>query len=142
MLYEHETTGTVADVVAKIEQSAAENKFGVMGVLDLKKRMADKGVEFGPECHIVEVCNPLQAKTVLEANMSIATALPCRIAVYEEDGKITVSTIRPTALLTMFGNPELVPVAAEVENAIIRIINAACESGGQPPRRAKSEVKR
>ncbi len=127
MLYEYETAGTVADVVARIERAAAENKFGVMGVLDLKERMADKGVAFGPQCRIVEVCNPQQAKTVLEANMSIATALPCRIAVYEDNGKITVSTIRPTALLTMFGNPELLSVAVEVENTIIRIINAACE---------------
>jgi uncharacterized protein (DUF302 family) len=127
MLYEHETTGTVADVVARIERAATENKFGVMGVLDLKERMAAKGVELGPACRIVEVCNPVQAKIVLEANMSISTALPCRIAVYEQDGKVAVSTIRPTALLTMFGNPELVPVAAQVESAIIRIINAACE---------------
>jgi len=127
VLYEHETTGTVADVVARLEQAAKDNKFGVMGVLDLKERMAEKGVAFRPQCRIVEVCNPQQAKTVLEANMSISTALPCRIAVYEQDGKVTVSTIRPTALLTMFGNPELVPVAAEVESTIIRIINAACE---------------
>jgi uncharacterized protein (DUF302 family) len=126
MLYEHETTGTVAEVVAKIERAATENKFGVMGVLDLKERMAAKGVEFGSQCRVVEVCNPQQAKTVLEANMSIATALPCRIAVYEQDGKVTVSTIRPTALLTMFGNPELLSVATAVEKTIIRIINTAC----------------
>ncbi len=129
MLYQQQTTGTVADVVARIEEAAKANQFGVMGVLDLKQRMADKGVAFGPACHIVEVCNPQQAKTVLKANLSISTALPCRIAVYEQDGKVVVSTIRPTALLKLFGNPELTPVAADVEKTIVRIIDTACGRG-------------
>jgi uncharacterized protein (DUF302 family) len=46
--------------------------------------MAKKGVEFSKECLTYEVCNPFQAKKVLEANPSISTALPCRIAVFEE----------------------------------------------------------
>jgi uncharacterized protein (DUF302 family) len=133
MLYERKTTGTVVDVVARIERAATENKFGVMNVLDLTERMAAKGVAFRPACRIVEVCNPQQAKTVLETNLSISTALPCRIAVFERDNGITVSTIRPTALLNMFANPELMPVAADVEKAIVRIINAACEDTGRPP---------
>jgi uncharacterized protein (DUF302 family) len=126
MLYERETKGTVADVVRRIEAAAADNKFGVMGTHNLKERMAAKGVAFGPECQVVEVCNPGQAKTVLEANMAIATALPCRISVYQQGGKVKVATLRPTALLNMFGNPELAAVAKDVEQTMIRIIDAAC----------------
>jgi uncharacterized protein (DUF302 family) len=40
--------------------------------------MAKKGVEFAHECLIFEVCQPQQAKKVLEQNMSVSTALPCR----------------------------------------------------------------
>ena len=78
MLYIREAKGTVAEVTGKIEDAAKANKFGVMGVINLKRKMADKGVEFGPECMIVEVCNPVQAKKVLEADMSISTALGCK----------------------------------------------------------------
>ena len=49
--------------------------------------MAKKGVEFAHECLIFEVCQPQQAKKVLDENMSVSTALPCRISIYEEDGK-------------------------------------------------------
>jgi uncharacterized protein (DUF302 family) len=31
-------------------------------------------------------------------NMSISTALPCRISIYEEGGKTTLATLKPTVL--------------------------------------------
>lgn len=126
MLYERDANGSVDEVCAKLTQAAADNKFGVLGVHDLKQKMADKGVTFGPQCRILEVCNPHQAKAVLEANPSISTALPCRIAVYEQAGKTIISTLKPTAVLSLFGSPELEPVAQDVEVAIIRMIDAAC----------------
>jgi len=127
MLYVKEAEGRVEDVLDRLEKAVAENKFGVLGVHNLKEKMAAKGVGFGPECRIIEVCNPLQAKKVLEANMSISTALSCRISVYEEGGKIKIATLRPTVLLNLFGNPDLESVAGEVEDAVIRIIDSACE---------------
>jgi len=124
MLYE--AKGTIDEVVAKIQEAAAANKFGVLGIHDLKEKMNAKGIDFGPECRILEVCNPGKAKAVLEADMSISNALPCRISVFERDGKITVSMIRPSHLLGLFNRPELQPVAQEVEDAMLRIIDAAC----------------
>ena len=126
MLYERDATGSVNEVCEKLTRAAAENDFGVLGVLDLKQKMAEKGVEFGPECRIVEVCNPRQAKFVLEALPSVSTVLPCRIAVYEHAGKVVISAIKPTALMSLFGSAEFEPVAQEIEEAIIRIMDAAC----------------
>jgi uncharacterized protein (DUF302 family) len=127
MLYVREAKSSVNEVVAKLEEAAAANKFGVLAIHDLKKKLNAKGVEFGPECRIVEVCNPKKAKSVLEADMSISNALPCRISIYEEDGTVKVSTLRPTAVLGLFGQPKLEPIAKEVEEAMIRMIDAACE---------------
>jgi uncharacterized protein (DUF302 family) len=45
------------DRVAKdLEEAVARHHFGVLGVHDLKAAMAKKGVDFGPECRIFEVC--------------------------------------------------------------------------------------
>jgi uncharacterized protein (DUF302 family) len=126
MLYVKEANGSVDEVAKKLEEAASANRFGVLGVHDLKQKMNAKGVEFGPECRIFEVCNPHKAKTVLETDMSISNALPCRISVYEEGGQVKVSTLRPTAILALFGRPELQPVAEEVEETMIRMIDAAC----------------
>ena len=70
------------EVARDLEAAAQRNKFGVLGVHDLKAKIIEKGVEFTRDCLIFEVCNPQQAKQVLEANAEISTALPCRIAVY------------------------------------------------------------
>lgn len=126
MLYEKEAEGTVEEVVARLEQAAAEHGFGVLGQHDLKQKMKAKGVDFAPECRVLEVCNPLKAKTVLEADLSIANALPCRIAIYERDGAVVVSTLRPTRLLALFDRPELEPVAEEVEQTMLAMIDQAC----------------
>ena len=126
MIYTRETTGTVEEVAGRVEEATAANQFGVLGTHDLKAKMAAKGLEFGPECRVLEVCQPARAKSVLEANMAISTALPCRISVYEEGGKVKVSTLRPTVLLAMFNEPGLASVAQEVEDTITRIIDTAC----------------
>jgi uncharacterized protein (DUF302 family) len=44
----------------------------------------EEGVDFSRECLIFEVCQPQQAKKVLEENMSISTMRPCRISLYDE----------------------------------------------------------
>lgn len=127
MLYIQDSKFSIDDTCKKIRDATAQNKFGVLAVIDLKEKMAAKGVQFGPECRIIEICSPMQAKKVLDANMSISSALPCRISVYEEADKVKVVTLKPTAVLGLFGNPELESVAKEVENTVIRIIDTACE---------------
>jgi uncharacterized protein (DUF302 family) len=127
MLYTQSARGSVREASERLAQAAVANQFGVLGEHNLKERMAAKGVPFGSECRILEVCNPVQAKSVLETNMAISTALPCRIAVYEEGGEVKVSTLKPTALLRLFGSPALESIARDVEDTIIRIIDSACE---------------
>lgn len=119
MLFVRKARGSVDELVKRLEEAAAANQFGVLGVHNLTQKMNDKGLEFGPECRIIEVCNPKKAKTVLETDMSISNALPCRISVYEEGGAVKVSTLKPTAILSLLGRSELEPVAKEVENTMI-----------------------
>jgi uncharacterized protein (DUF302 family) len=126
MLYVREASGSIDEVAKKLETAALANQFGVLGVHDLKQKMNAKGVAFEAECRIFEVCNPGKAKTVLQSNMGISTALPCRISVYEEAGKVKVATLKPTAMLALFDQPELASVAREVEETVERIIEAAC----------------
>jgi uncharacterized protein (DUF302 family) len=57
--------------------------------------------------------------------MSVSTALPCRISIYEEDGKTILATLKPTTLLGMFNTPQLKGVAQEVEDTIVKIMTEA-----------------
>ena len=125
MLYIVESKKSVDQVAKDLEAAVTRHKFGVLGIHDLKSTMAKKGVEFTRECRIFEVCNPHQAKKVLEANLEISTALPCRISVYEEGGVTKLATIKPSAMLELYSTPGLKGVAQEVEATIEAIMAEA-----------------
>ena len=122
MLYIVESKKPLPDVVRDLEQAVARHKFGVLGVHDLRAKMAEKGVPFARECRVFEVCNPHQAKKVLEANLEISTALPCRISVYQEGAVTKLATIKPTAMLELYATPGLQEVAKEVEATLEAIM--------------------
>jgi uncharacterized protein (DUF302 family) len=125
MLIKLPTKKTVSETAAALQVAVAANHFGVMQVHNLKETMAKKGVEFARECLIFEVCQPQHAKKVLDENMSVSTALPCRISIYEEDGKTILATLKPTTLLALFNTPQLENVAQEVENSMVKIMKEA-----------------
>ena len=125
MLVKLSTDKTVSEAAAALHAAVQANHFGVMQVHNLTETMAKKGVEFAHECLIFEVCQPQQAKKVLDENMSVSTALPCRISVYEEGGKTILATLKPTTLLAMFNTPQLEGVAQEVEATLVKIMKEA-----------------
>lgn len=123
MLYIKETSSPVSEVGGRLEKAAQNHKFGVINVIDLREKMHSKGVEFNPACMVYEVCNPHRAKEVLENKLEISTALPCRIAVYEESGKTKVATMLPTQVLGLFGADDLDSVAESVQSDLISMID-------------------
>jgi uncharacterized protein (DUF302 family) len=125
MLIKLTTEKSVKEAATALQSAVEANHFGVMQVHNLKETIAKKGVEFAHECLIFEVCQPQQAKKVLDENMSVSTALPCRISIYEEGGKTILASLKPTTLLAMFNTPQLKGVAQEVENTIVKIMKEA-----------------
>ena len=125
MLVKLTTNKTVNEAATALQASVQANGFGVMQVHNLRETMAKKGVAFARECLIFEVCQPQQAKQVLDENMSVSTALPCRISIYEKDGKTVLATLKPTGLLAMFDTPQLEGVAQQVEATIVKIMKEA-----------------
>ena len=122
MLVEVSTKKAVNEAAAALQAAVEANHFGVVQIHNLKETMAKKGVEFKRECLIFEVCQPQQARKVLDQNMSVSTALPCRISIYEKGGKTILATLKPTTLLAMFNSPQLEGVAQEVEDTIVKIM--------------------
>ena len=125
MLHVIESAKSLDRIAKDLEAACARHKFGVLGVHDLKAKMAEKGVPFARECRIFEVCNPHQARKVLEANLEISTALRCRIAVYEEGGLTRLATIKPTTLISLYEASGLTSVAEEVERTLVAIMAEA-----------------
>ncbi len=125
MLIKLSTNKTVTAAANALQKAVEANHFGVMHVHNLKETMRKKGVDFTQDCLIYEVCQPQQAKKVLDENMSVSTALPCRISIYQEIGKTVLVTLKPTVMLAMFNTPQLEAVAQEVEDTMVKIMQEA-----------------
>lgn len=126
MLYGIDSGKTLTQLQGDLPKACAAHRFGVLGIHDLKAKMKEKGIDYDGDCLIFEVCNPQQAKIILERNPEISTALPCRISVFRTaEGKTRLSTLRPSLLIDLYGNPELKSVAQEVEDTLIAIMNEA-----------------
>jgi uncharacterized protein (DUF302 family) len=125
MIYEIKSTKSLAEIESGLQESAARHQFGIIAVHDLQETLRKKGVDLAMECRIYEVCNPLQAKKVLDLNGAISTALPCRISVYGSAKEHTLAAMRPTEMMKTFANPEVASVAREVEDVIVQMMQEA-----------------
>src|ERR1039457_46962 len=134
MLIKLSTDKSVSETAASLHSAVEANHFGVMQVHNLKETMVKKGVEFARECLIFEVCQPQQAKKVLDENMSVSAALPCRISIYEEAGKTILATLKPTTLLALFNTPQLAGVAQEVEDTMVKIMTESAVNADSKPK--------
>ena len=121
-----ETTKTPETAVEDLRAAVTNHGFGVLHTYDLKETLTAKGFPLPHACHILEVCNPQQASKVLAEDMGMNIALPCRISVYEEDGKTKIATALPTKLLSALSDsPTLAAVATDVETKMKAMMHDA-----------------
>ena len=124
--YTRSVTKPYAQVVEAIKEATTKQEgFTVSNVHDIAATLRKAGIEHAPVATI-EVCNPKIAAEVLKAEPRLASLIPCRIAVYQQDDKTVVSMIWPSRLMTMFAEkPEVKKTAAQVDEAMKAIVDAA-----------------
>ncbi len=115
---------TFDEAVKAVEQKSAEKNFRVLHTHDVASTLAEKGFPRDP-LKIVEVCNARYASEVLKKDVKIALMLPCPISVYTENGKTFISTMLPTVLADFYPKAGIQGIAAEVEKAVLAIVNEA-----------------
>lgn len=121
-----ESSKSVEQATADLQEAVKKHGFGVLHIYDLKATLKEKGAPIENECRVLEVCNPQQAQKVLASDMSMNMALPCRVSVYEQDGRTRIGLLSPKEMLGLLSDqPELADVAAEVEAAMQRMIEDA-----------------
>jgi len=126
MLFIVETAKDFETAAKDLEEAVKRRHYGVLHIHDLQKTLQGKGIDFPSRVKIFEVCNPQRAEKVLRADLTVNLALPCRISVFEEGGKVKIGMIRPSFLLSVFPDqPGLKAEANAVEKDTIGIIEEA-----------------
>lgn len=123
--YSKETSKSFDDAVVAIKESLSNYGFGVLWELNFKDKLREKGLEFDKNFKILEACNPSKAKKVLDAEIEAGYFLPCKMAVYDKNGKTYIGMIKPTTLIDLMDSDQLVTIAEEVEDVLIKAIDEA-----------------
>lgn len=124
-IYEKRTDKDVQAALQSIKAELSNIKFGVLFELNFKDVLQGKGLEFEKDFYVLDVCNPQQAKKVLDQHLEVGYFLPCKLAVYEKDGEVRIGMLRPNTIIGLAGDAGLESVASEVEAAMKSAIDKA-----------------
>ena len=126
MIYTRETTKPVERAALDLQAAIAANGFGLLHTYDFRQILAGKGFDLPAECRVFEVCNPRQASDVLAVDMALNMVLPCRISIYEDQGRTIIGMVPPSDLLSLVStNPAIAAAAREVEATMRQIVDGA-----------------
>ncbi len=110
--------------VEAVTQGVKDAGFRVLFVHDVAATLAEKGFQ-RERVSIIEMCNAKYASAVLAADVKIGLMLPCPIMVYAEQGKVFISTMRPSLIGGFFPDVDIAEVAQAVEDVLVRILDKA-----------------
>jgi uncharacterized protein (DUF302 family) len=122
-IYQLTTTKSVEAIAGSLAEIAKQFTFSVLHSYDFKEILAGKGFPIERKVSVFEICRAPMASKMLAANPSFAVFMPCRVAVYEENGKTIVSTMNmEPAMDVIKHNKELYTEAAYIYQSIQEMI--------------------
>ncbi len=124
-IFEKETDKDFKTALADLKAAISAKSFSVMWEQSLKDKLQEKGQDFNTEFTVLEVCNPVKAAKVLNQKIEAGYMLPCKMAVYEKNGKVFLGMQNPLRLIEIMNESSLQDIAQEVADALSSAINAA-----------------
>ena len=119
------TAAPFTEAVERVRDELKQEGFGVLCEIDVQATLEEKlGADREPYL-ILGACNPPLAHQALSAEADLGTLLPCNVVVYERDGETHVSAIDAERMLSIVGNADLQPVAAQVREKLAAVVERA-----------------
>ena len=113
--------------IERVREELSTEGFGVLCEIDVQATLKEKlGVDGEPYV-ILGACNPPLAHRALETDPEIGALLPCNVIVYERGGETHISAIDAERMLSIVGNDELAPIAADVRSRLAAVVERAAE---------------
>jgi uncharacterized protein (DUF302 family) len=116
------------EAAERVREELKADGFGILCEIDVQATLKEKlGVDGEPYL-ILGACNPPLAHQALEAEPDLGTLLPCNVVVYRRNGETHVSAIDAERMLSIVGNAELAPVAAEVRRRLAAVVERVAKA--------------
>ncbi|WP_198304759.1 DUF302 domain-containing protein [Arcobacter vandammei] len=124
MQYIEISNKSVQEVVDSIKEIAPKYSFGVQHIHNIKETLKSKGKEINEDCQVIDICNPNVAESFLSEDISLSCIMPCKIAVYTQDGETNIALNSLVQLVDDI-NPELMDIAQTTQDELLKIIEEA-----------------
>lgn len=117
---------TVDGDFSRIEQRVVDalkvEGFGILSEIDVQAAMKNKLDVEMPRYKILGACNPSLAHRAIQAEPDIGLLLPCNVLLREDTkGRVTVSFMDPSAVLTLVDQPDIAELAEHVRKRLMRV---------------------
>ncbi|HEX6663568.1 MAG TPA: DUF302 domain-containing protein [Gaiellaceae bacterium] len=116
-----------AEAVERVRDELKAEGFGVLCQIDVQATLKEKLDVDGEPYVILGACNPPLARQALAAEPELGTLLPCNVVVYRRDAMTHIAAIDAERMLSIVGNDDLAPVAAQVRDKLGRVIERAAQ---------------
>ncbi len=125
------TTLPFEEAVERVRQELKAEGFGVLCEIDVQATLKEKlGVVREPYT-ILGACNPPLANQALEAEPELGALLPCNVIVYRRDGETHISAVDAERMLSIVGNEQLAPIAADVKRRLADVVARSTVKNGR-----------
>ena len=125
------TPSPFAETVERVRAELSREGFGVLCEIDVQATLKEKlGVDGEPYL-ILGACNPPLAHRALEAEPDLGVLLPCNVVVYRRDGDTHISAVDAERMLSIVGNDELAPIAADVSRRLGDVVARVGRTNGR-----------
>ena len=106
----------------KVRAALQDEGFGILTEADIQAAFREKlGLTFRPY-KILGACNPSLAHRALTSELEIGALLPCNVVLYEDGGRVVVSAMDPSAVLSLVSNAEIEGIADEARGRLERAL--------------------
>lgn len=116
-------------IASTVSGLCEKHKFALLQTYNYHEIVAGKGFPISRKVFIYEVCQAKTASLMLTTNPEFSIFMPCKIALYEMDGKTIISTMNMEIVLkAVEQNSELYAEAISLFNTLKTLIHSLATS--------------
>lgn len=121
--FKREITSSADAAVARVEAALKAEGFGILTRIDFHEKIKEKLNQDMLPLIVLGACKPSLAYEAIRKNPDVASLLPCNVVVRDiGNGKVSIEAAKPTAMMAILGDAELMKLAAEADGQLERAI--------------------
>lgn len=115
----------IEQIAEKVPAACEQNKFALLHTYVYHEIVESKGFPIKRKVYIYEICRAKTAATMLTDFPHFSIFMPCKLAIYEENGSTVISTMNMEIMLkAVNSNHELYKEATSLFNTLKSLMNS------------------